>query len=262
MTGRRVADRLTTSGRPVRIGSRSGHPAFDWDDESTWEPSLQGVGAAYLTYPTDLGLPGAAERVKAFAAAAIGSGARRLVLLSGRGQHSHAPAEQAVQESGAAWAIVRSAWFTQNFSEGFLAPMVAAGELALPAGEAVEPFVDAEDVAEVAVAALVDDRHVGQVHEVTGPLPLRFAEVTNLITAATGRPVRYHSIDDEQFTAGMAEDGLPADLVAVLIQVFADLREGGNASTTDGVERALGRPPRGMADFVRSAAAAGVWGTS
>ena len=263
MTGRRVAGRLTASGLPVRVGSRTGHPAFDWNDEATWEPALHGVGAAYLTYPTDLGLPGAADRVSAFAEAAIALGVRRLVLLSGRGQHAHGPAEHAVQGSGAAWTIVRSAWFAQNFSEGFLAGMVGSGVLALPAGGAAEPFVDADDVAEVVVAALTDYRHAGRVYEVTGPQPLTFAEVADEIATATGRQVRYHPISHEEFAAGMAAAGLPTDLVTVLGEVFAELRDGRNATPAEGVERALGRPPRGFADFVRTTSATdGVWGSA
>jgi uncharacterized protein YbjT (DUF2867 family) len=251
-TGRRVAERLTANDLPVRIGSRSGDPAFDWEDEATWEP-------AYLTYSPDLGLPGAADRVRALADLAVSHGVRRLVLLSGRGQHGHVPAERAVQESGAEWTIVRSAWFAQNFSEGFLLDPFRDGVLALPAGDAAEPFVDAGDVADVAVAALTDDRHAGQIYEVTGPRLLTFAAAADEIALAIGRPVQYLPIDGRAFTAGMTDAGVPDDLVAVLAEVFDELRDGRNASTADGVERALGRPPRGFAEFARSVAATGVW---
>ena len=255
-----MTERLTASGLLVRVGSRSGDPAFDWEDQSTWEPALRGVGAAYLTYPPDLSLPGAAERVRVFADLAVSRGARRLVLLAGRGQDGHAPAERAVRESGAEWSIVRAAWFAQNFSEGFLTGAVRDGVLALPAGDAAEPFVDAGDVADVAVAALTDDRHAGQVYEVTGPRPLTFAAAADEIARATGRQVRYQPITSQEFTAAMANTGLPGDLVAVLAEVFAELRDGRNAGTADGVERALGRPPRDFADFARTTWATGAWG--
>jgi uncharacterized protein YbjT (DUF2867 family) len=259
-TGRRVAERLTANGLPVRVGSRSGDPAFDWDDEATWEPALRGVGAAYLAYSPDLGLPGAAERVRALADLAVSRGGGRLVLLAGRGQDGHAPAEQAVKESGAEWTIVRSAWYAQNFSEGFLTDSVREGVLAVPAGDAAEPFVDAADVADVAVAALTDDRHVGQIYEVTGPRLLMFAAAADEIARATGRQVRYLPITSQEFTAGMIDAGLPGDLVTVLTEVFAELRDGRNADTTEDVERVLGRPPRDFAEFARTAAATGVWG--
>lgn len=262
MTGRRVAERLAAIGRPVRVGSRQGDPPFDWDDESTWDAALRGAGAAYLTYPTDLGLPGAAERVKAFTGAAVSHGIRRVVMLSGRGQHSHAAAEQAIQESDVGWTIVRSAWFAQNFSEGFLAGMVRDGVLALPAGDAAEPFVDADDLADVAVAALANDRHAGYIYEVTGPHLLTFAAATDTIARATGRQVRYNPISIHEFSVGMSAAGAPDALVTVLAEVFAELGDGRNASTAEGVERALGRPPRSFAEFARAAAATGVWGSS
>ena len=84
-TGRRVAKRLTARGLPVRIGSRSGEPPFDWEDQVTWAPALLNVGAVYLTYYPDLAVPGAVDTVRSFVELALASGIRRLVLLSGRG---------------------------------------------------------------------------------------------------------------------------------------------------------------------------------
>lgn len=258
-TGRRVAERLAAGGRPVRIGSPSSRPGFDWNDESTWEPALEGVGAAYLTYAPDLGLPGAADRIRDLAARARGAGVRRLVLLSGRGQHGHAPAEQAVRDSGLAWTIVRSSWFAQNFNEGFLTPMVVEGTLAVPAGEAAEPFVDADDLADVVVACLTDERHSGEIYEVSGPRMLRFADAAAEISRAIGRPVHFAPISEREFVDGMAAAGVPDELLTVLCEVFAELRDGRNATTTDGVQRALGRPARDFAEYARDAAAAGAW---
>lgn len=149
--------------------------------------------------------------------------------------------------------------FSQNFSEGFLTAPVRDGVLALPAGDALEPFVDADDVADVAVAALTDDCHIGQVYEVTGPDLLRFAAAADEIAKAAGRQVRYLPISSQEFAVGMADAGTPGDLVAVLAEVFAELREGRNANTAEGVERALGRPPGSFADYARDAAATGVW---
>lgn len=259
-TGRRVAQRLTASGHPVRIASRSGDPSFEWADESTWEPALHGVGAAYLTYSPDLGLPDAAERIRAIVDLATRRGTRRLVLLSGRGQHGHAPAERAVRDANVDWTIVRAAWFAQNFSEGFLNGSVRDGVLALPAGEASEPFIDAADVADVAAAALTDARHAGRIYELTGPHPLTFAAAADELARATGRPVTYVPTTNHEFVAGMADSGIPDDLTAVLAEVFTELRDGRNAATTDGVERAIGRPPHSFAEFARNAAASGAWG--
>ena len=117
-TGRRVVERLTARGLPVRVGSRSGEPRFDWEDRSTWDPVLEGVGSAYVSHYWDA-IPGAAETLGSFADLAVESGVPRLVLLSGRGEEEAERAERAVRDSGAELTVLRSTWFAQNFSEDY-----------------------------------------------------------------------------------------------------------------------------------------------
>jgi uncharacterized protein YbjT (DUF2867 family) len=106
----------------------------------------------------------------------VQSGVSRLVLLSGRGEQESERAERGVRDSGAELTVLRSTWFAQNFSEDYRQEQVQSNEVALPAGDTPEPFVDADDIADVAVAALTDDRHIGELYELTGPRPLTFAE--------------------------------------------------------------------------------------
>jgi uncharacterized protein YbjT (DUF2867 family) len=254
-TGRRIAALLNRRGLPVRIGSRSAQPPFDWNRPQTWDAALNGVDAVYLSFYPDLALPGAAETVADFVARASTRGVRRLVLLSGRGEPRALVSEETVRRSGLAWTVVRPSWFSQNFSEGFLLDAVRAGELALPVGDAAEPFTDADDIAEVAVAALTDERHTGQTYELTGPRLLTFADAAAEITAATGRPIKFVPLRLTEFTAVLREHGLPEDLG----DVFHLVTDGRNAHLTDGVERALGRPPRDFTEYARATAATGVW---
>ena len=258
-TGRRVVERLTARGIPTRIGSRSGEPRFDWEDRSTWAPVLDGVASAYVSYFPDIAAPGAVEATHAFAELAVEKGVRRLVLLSGRGEPEAERAEQAVRHSGADLTIVRSTWFSQNFSEDYMLDYVLGGELALPAGNTPEPFVDADDIADVAVAALTDDRHIGQLYELTGPRLLTFADVAEEISRAAGREVRYVPVSIEEHAAMAAEQGVPTDVIEVLSHLFDEVLDGRNAHVTDGVRRALGREPRDFSDYAREAAASGVW---
>jgi uncharacterized protein YbjT (DUF2867 family) len=258
-TGRRIAERLRARGLPVRPGSRSADPRFDWSDPETWRPALDGASAAYVSYFPDLAAPGAPEAVAALASVALDAGVERLVLLSGRGEEEAQRSEEALRRSGAPWTVVRSSWFDQNFSEGPFREPLAAGELALPADGVGEPFIDVEDIADVAVAALTEDGHAGEVYEVTGPRLLTFAEAVEEIARATGREVRYTPIGIDQFAAGLAEDGVPADVAGLLRYLFGEVLDGRNAHVADGVERALGRPARDFADYARAAAAAGAW---
>jgi uncharacterized protein YbjT (DUF2867 family) len=256
--GRRVVARLAARGLPVRVGSRSGEPRFDWDDRSTWAPVLEGIGSAYVAHHWDA-IPGAAETLGSFADLAVESGVRRLVQLSGRGEEEADRAERAVRDSGADLTVLRSTWFAQNFSEDYWQEQIRDGELALPAGGTPEPFVDADDIADVAVAALTDGRHIGEVYELTGPRLLTFAEATGEISRAVGREVRYVPISLEEFTAGALEQGVASEVVEMLAYIFGEVLDGRNARRADGVRRALGREPRDFSEYARDAAATGVW---
>jgi uncharacterized protein YbjT (DUF2867 family) len=261
-TGRRVAERLEARGLPVLIGSRSAEPPFDWDDRTTWSSALVGVGSVYLSYYPDLAVPGAVETVGSFAELAVQSGVRRLVLLTARGEREAALAEQAVRASGAELTILQSSWFMQNFSEDFLLEHVVSGEVALPDGDTPEPFVDADDLADVAVAALTEDGHVGELYELTGPRLVTFSEAVDEIAKATGHEIRYAPVSIERHAAAVAERGTPPEFVALLTYLFSEVLDGRNAHLADGIQRALGREPRDFADYARDAAATGVWSAS
>lgn len=258
-TGRRVADRLTARGVPVRSGSRAGTPPFDWADERTWPAALDGVRAAYLTFFPDLTAPGAVDTVGRVTTAAVQAGVRRLVLLSGRGEAEAQQAEKIVLEAGAEATIVRSAFFAQNFDEKDFVELIRAGTVALPSGAVGEPFVDADDIADVAVAALTEPGHAGQIYELTGPRLLTFAEAVGEIAGATGRRLTYVEVTPQEFAADLTAQGVPADVVEALTAVFTTVLDGRNSYLTDGVRRAIGRPPRDFADYARDAASRGVW---
>ncbi|WP_221030564.1 NAD(P)H-binding protein [Actomonas aquatica] len=255
-TGRRVAERLHAAGRLVREGSRAAAVPFDWNDSSNWADVLAGVEAVYIAYAPDLAAPGADTAMRELVRLASAAHVQRLVLLSGRGEPEAQLCEQIVRDSGIAWTIVRCSWFAQNFTESFLADSVAQGLVALPAGEIGEPFVDADDIADVATAALLDSRHTGQLYELTGPRLLTFAEAVAEFGAATGRELTYQQIPHADFIAGMEDAGVPADYVHLLDYLFGTVLDGRNAWVADGVERALGRPARDFAEFARRAAGA------
>ena len=258
-TGRRVAERLEAKGHKVRIGSRSAVPAFDWDNEKSWDACLNGVTAAYITYTPDLAMPGATDAIQAFVDLAKRRGVKRLVLLSGRGENEAQACERIVQSSGLNWTIVRASWFSQNFSEGAFIDMVLKGAITLPAGDQLEPFADVDDIADVAVAAFTQEGHNGQIYEVTGPRLMTFADVAADLSRATGREIAYVNVPHEAFVSEVANSGAPKDVIWMLDYLFSTVLDGRNAHLTDGVQCALGRAPKDFADYARDAAATGVW---
>jgi uncharacterized protein YbjT (DUF2867 family) len=265
-TGRRIARRLQAAGQPVRTASRtSGDIPFDLDNPTTWAPALEGVTAVYVMEPNLQTSIDRQARIPRFVAEAVAAGVRRLVLLSAYGvgeaddSHPLKTAEQAVRGSGVDWTILRPDWFSQNFSESFWLPGVLDGTLSLPTGDGRTPFVDAEDIAEVAESALTEDRHSGQIYQLTGPRAISFGEAADLIGNATGRTIRHADLDPEVFVERQVAHGVPPDVARLLTDLLVAIRDGRGAALSDGVERALGRPPRPFEDYVAETAAAGHW---
>jgi uncharacterized protein YbjT (DUF2867 family) len=181
------------------------------------------------------------------------------VHLSGRNEPEAELGQQAVRDTGAEVTTLRSTWFSQNFSESYFVEGLLAGELALPAGNTPEPFVDADDIADIAVAALTEDGHVGEVYELTGPRLLTFADAVGEIAQAAGREIRYVPVSVEDFAAALEEQGVPGEWIELLVYLFQEVLDGRNAHLADGVQRALGREPKDFAEYVRDTAATGVW---
>jgi uncharacterized protein YbjT (DUF2867 family) len=258
-TGRRVASKLAARGLPVRITSRRGNPPFDWHDDSTWDATLRGVRRAYVAFHPDIAAPGTEDLLGRFARRATEQGLQRLVLLSGRGEPVARDAEARVAEAVPECTVLRSSFFMQDFSEHFLLDGVRSGLIVMPAGATAEPFVDADDLADVAVHALTEDDVVGRTLELAGPELLTFAEAAAALSRATGRSISYRSCSVTEFTSGAADQGVPAPEARVLAEVFAQVFDGRNAHLTQDLVDTLGRPGRVFADYARRTAATGTW---
>jgi uncharacterized protein YbjT (DUF2867 family) len=262
-TGRRVAARLRLRGTAVRAASRSGQTSFDWFRPAGWAQVLRGVTTAYVVPPP---VPGP---VHDFVARAEAAGVRRLVLLSGHGADGWGDsafgldmrsAEAAVRGSALEWTVLRASNFAQNFAGHPFRASLAAGELALPAGGVPEPFIDLDDVADVAAAVLSEPgRHIGRVYELTGPRGLTWAEAVELISRASGLPIAYRRVSPAEYTATLVQEGWGEDEARQLTEMFVLLGRGATAWTTDDVAAVLGRAPRTFEDFVLRAAAAEAW---
>ncbi len=258
-TGRRIVSSLENLGVPVRLGSRSASPSFDWNNSATWDESLEGVTKIYINYAPDLAMPGATDAISELVRRARAAEVKHLVLLSGRGEEEAQACEAIIQNSGIDWTIVRASWFNQNFSEGAFVDMVQAGQITLPDVSTPEPFVDVDDIAEVAVVALTQPGHAGELYEVTGPRMLTLADIAKELSNATGRTIRYTPVPHDAFVRSVADSGAPQDVLWMLDYLFATVLDGRNAYTTDGVQRALGREPKDFADYAKDVAGTGLW---
>ena len=170
------------------------------------------------------------------------AGLEHIVLLSGRGEEGALRAEEVIKSSGISWNIVRASWFSQNFSESFMLDGVLNGELVLPAGDTLEPFVDADDIADVVVATLTDPKHHNKLFEVSGPRALTFAQCMQEISEALGRSVKYTRIPIDDYINALDEQGIPSEMQWLLRELFTFVLDGRNSHLVSGVEEALGRP--------------------
>ena len=252
-TGSRIADRLEQRGEAVRRLSRGSATPFDWTQPTGWPAALEGIDRLYIAFVPDLAAAGSNEAIGELTRVARAAGVERLVLLSGRGEDGARAAEDVLRASGIDSTVVRASWFSQNFTEGMLADSVAAGFVAIPAGQRVEPFVDVDDIADVAVDALTGEGHAGRVYEVTGPQLLGFADAAALLTEVTGHPVAYLAVSLEEFHAAISAE-VDVESADLLTDLCREVFDGRNESLGDGVQQALGREPRSLRAVLESAA--------
>ncbi len=258
-TGRRVLSRLTKLNHEVRNGSRSTYPSFDWNNQSTWDKALHGMEAVYITYQPDLAVTGAVETIKLFTEHAKKNDIKKLVLLSGRGEKEAQACENIVMNSGIDSTVVRASWFNQNFSESFFLEPILAGHVALPVNGVKEPFIDSDDIADVVVESLLNEEHSGQIYEITGPELLTFTDVVGIISKETGREIQFHPITMEEYEAMMKEHQIPDDYIWLIKYLFTEVLDGRNESTTDTIEKVLGRKPKSFSEYVAETVKTKIW---
>lgn len=258
-TGARIVERLQAKSVPTRVASRSSDYRFDWKQPGEWDLALEGIEAVYLNYSPDLAVPGAEKDISLFVSKAKAAGVKRIVVLSGRGEEGARDCEKIVQNSGLEWTVVRASWFNQNFSEGEFLPMILNGAITLPAGNTPEPFIDVDDIADVAVAALTDAKHHGEVYEVSGPRLMTFKDIAIELSNALGRKIEFIDIPHKSFMGALQEEGMPEEMAWLMDYLFETVLDGRNAYLSDGVQRALGRQPKDFSKYAKEVAAKGTW---
>lgn len=259
-TGRRVAERLSKMGHKVRIGSRSETPAFDWDKPETWAKAMEGMDSMYITFQPDLAVPGAFEAIQGLMEEAKRQNIQKVVLLSGKGEKEAERCEQVVIDSGVANTIVRASWFNQNFSESFFLEPIQQGFVALPHADVEVPYVDADDIADVVVEALLKKEHNGEIYELTGPRLLTFREVIHDISKITGREIGFMPISLADYVKAMEDQGVPADYVWLINYLFAEvLTNPDNQVIKRDIEKVLGRKPTDFSEYLERTVTTGIW---
>lgn len=280
--GRPLVDALLAAGADVRAASR--HPAagapsaqgtsqggggrlesvrFDLTDPTTWSAAFTGVRTMFLLRPPQVA--DVRRDVAPAMSAAREAGVRHVVLLSVQGADRlrvvpHARIEAWLCSSGMAWTFVRPSFFTQNLAQVHGAQVSEHDELLVPAGRGRTAFVDAEDVAAVAAAALLDPRaHAGRAWTPTGPEALTYAEVAEQLGDVLGRRITYRAPGLVGYVRRARAWGMPPGMVAVTSVVYTTARLGIAAGLTDDVAAVTGREPAGVRPVLERDRAAFGW---
>ncbi|MFD2348768.1 NAD(P)H-binding protein [Nonomuraea ferruginea] len=254
-TGRRVAARLRARGAEVRAASRRGETRFDWYDHDTWEPALSGVSAAYLV---DSQGPDAAGLLAAFAGAAVARGCggwcccRPVTGPSSVTTACWPPSGRSRRPAARGRSCGRLGSRRTSARTRCCATRSTPGWSSCPLDHGLEPFVHADDIADVAAEVLLRDGHAGRTYELSGPRLLSFGDAIGEIAAATGRSITYVPVSPEEHAARLAARGFDADHIALVNRLFASIDAGTNAHLSDGVRQVLGREPRDFTEYVES----------
>jgi uncharacterized protein YbjT (DUF2867 family) len=254
-TGSLVARKLTERGLSARTASRHGADMpFDWDNPATHGPALAGVDRIYLVTPV-LRVT-YARLVSDFLDLAEARGVRHVTYLSAYASDQTPPQvdiwaveRDLVSRQAFTSSVLRPAWVMQNFTDEHLP--VVQDMITVPTGGGAEAFVDAADIAAVAVETLADpDAHAGAVYAPTGPEALTVAQVADIIASVAGRPVRHNDIDRSAWIDGAIAAGIvPADYGVMLNWLTATIASAHGSRPNDDVRRVTGSPPASFADF-------------
>lgn len=259
-TGRRVAALLAKKENvKISIGSRTAEISFDWENPETWSLALKDKNSVYITFYPDLAIPSAPETIQKFTLLATKLGVEKMVLLSGRGEKEAQVCEEIVKATAQKWTIVRASWFNQNFSESFFLEPILAGFVALPKADVLEPFIDADDIAEVVTEALLNEKHNGQTYELTGPRLLTFKNAIAEIAKITEKEITFQSLELDEYLSMLREYQTPEDEIWLINYLFAEVLDGRNSSITNDVEKVLGRKATDFSTYVQNTAKTGVW---
>ncbi|WJS94310.1 NAD(P)H-binding protein [Flavobacterium johnsoniae] len=259
-TGRRVAALLEThKDVEVRIGSRSATIPFDWEKPETWLNAIQDIDIVYITFQPDLAVPTAPEIIQKFTILATQNGVQKMVLLSGRGEKEAQVCEEIVKATAKNWTIVRASWFNQNFSESIFVEPVSSGFVALPQADVLEPFTDADDIAEVVTEALLNEKHNGKTYELTGPRLLNFEQAVSEIAKITKREIIFQAVELDEYVKMLREYQVPEDEIWLVNYLFTEVLDGRNSYTTNDIEKVLGRKAKDFTEYVLKTSQTGIW---
>lgn len=266
--GRAVVNELTQNGLHVKAGSTrppntETSPGVErvrliYEEPDSFDTALKEVSGVFLMAPPMD--PEASKKLAPFIDTAKAAGVNHIVFNSALGvdYNEEAPlrmCERYVMASGMNTTILRPNFFMENFSTGFLAPMIADGGIFLAAGDGKTSFISTMDIAEVASLAFQENRF-GVEYNLTGPEALDHAQAANIISETIGKDVTYHALEEAEMLQGARDIGMPEGAVQYMAMLYGAVRQGLMAAVTNDVEKTTGHAPLSFSKFARRDATA------
>lgn len=236
----------------------------DYHDEAQVAELFRGVRKVFLATPVT---PDQIELGDRLIAAADAAGVDHIVKLSIIGADEepgimmgrwHRHMEKVIEGSGMRWTFLRPNCFMQDYAGSWGSAIGPEGRITLPTGGGKMSFIDARDVAAVAVEALLGDGHDGRAYTLTGEVALSNAQIAELFTHVLERPVQFVDVPEADARAGLERAGAPEPLVTAVLELWALQKRGGSAVVTGTFEELTGRSPGSLSQFIRDHATA--WG--
>jgi uncharacterized protein YbjT (DUF2867 family) len=255
--GRAAVVALKNAGFTVRSASRQPQTMensvlFDYTDHSTHEPAINGAnGVLLIAPPLDVDAP---EKIIPAIDACKFLGVRHIVFISALGVYADEKSplriiELHLMNSGVGYTIIRPNFFAENFTTGFLAPMVASGRISLAAGDGKTSFISTADIAAVITAAFTQGAH-NLSHNLTGPVALDYNEVATILSQGLGKTIEYQPVSEADMMQAAIKNGLPASAAQYLALLYSGVRNGWFDIVTDEVQQVSGQAPRSLAEVV------------
>ena len=257
-TGSLIAQQLAEVGVQPCVASRRPNGAnqvqFDWSDPSTFDAALNEIQGIYIVAPTDR-----TDHLSAmlpFLELAVQRVPGRLVLLSASSLEMGDPLMGEVHawlhDHAPCWSALRPSWFMQNFVTERLPSILHDDSITSATGDGRVPFIDASDIAAVAVAVLTQEHLNSREYVLTGPEALSYDEVAAHISEVVGRPIRHHKLSISELTQLYISIGVSEDYAPMLAGMDEAIARGSEDRVTSEVAQITGCPPRSFQSFLEA----------
>lgn len=226
---------------------------FDFEQRRTFADALRGVRRLFLVRPPEIS--DVKKNINPFVDAAKAAGVEHIVFLSLLGAERnrivpHAKIERHIKRSGVAYTFLRASFFMQNLSTTHLEEIKQRDEIFVPAGAGKTSFIDARDIAEIAVKALTEKGHENKAYDLTGSEALSYYEVADIFTETLGRRITYRNPSIFRFALRRYRKGDNLTFILVMIGIYTTARIGLAARVAEDAKNLLGREPISMRRFI------------